>query len=98
MTLRNRYLAAMLIVASTVAACGGDDDVIAKVGDRSVTRTEFEAFLALKRIPKDDAARSERLLTEYLEREALADVIEQEKVLDQAQVTAEVREFEKELL
>lgn len=85
-----------------LAACGDDapkgDDALATVNGRPVTAAEFAAYLKLKNIPADDAARKERALTEYLEREALADAISKEPGFDAPAIAAEVREVEKQLI
>jgi peptidyl-prolyl cis-trans isomerase C len=83
-------------------ACGSKDKsaavVLATVNGREITQAQFDAYLKHKNIPPGDKARSDRALAEYLDREALADVIAKEGKLDAAEVEAEVREFEKQLL
>ena len=80
-----------------ILGCGGDDN-LAEVGGRSISKSQFETFLDLKRIPKNDNQRRNALLKEYLEREALAQAIEKTNVLDKDRVAAEVNEYRKNLL
>jgi peptidyl-prolyl cis-trans isomerase C len=98
--MNKRHTIITLLSLAAGLGCGGDekDATIATVNGREITRAQFEAFLELKRIPREDERRREQSLNEYLEREALADAIEQEKTLPPALVEAELREFEKELL
>ncbi len=84
--------------AADTAAAPAREPAIAKVGERAIPEQQFEDFLAFKRLATDDPKRRERLLEDYLEREALASVIEGEGVLDKARVEAELNEFRKEML
>lgn len=88
----------LLILAALSGCKSGDKTVVAKIDGRTITQAEFEAYLELKRIPKDDAKRKQVALDAYLEREALADAIAKQSKLDKALVAAEMREYEKELL
>jgi peptidyl-prolyl cis-trans isomerase C len=94
-----RYLLIVLLAVS-VMACQKSDQAgdLAKVNDKSITQDQFDAYLKFKRVANQDQERRERLLDQYLEREALADVIENEKLLDQALIQAELNEFRKEML
>lgn len=88
----------LLILAALSGCKGGDKNEVAKIGDRTISQAEFNAYLELKRIPKDDARRKQVALDSYLEREALADAVAKQGKLDKALVAAEMREYEKELL
>jgi peptidyl-prolyl cis-trans isomerase C len=90
----------LLTALLTAIGCGSSskDPSVASVGGRSISKSEFDAFLKLKRVPPDDAAARRRALTDYLQREALTDVIEKEPAYDKASIAAEMREFEKELV
>ncbi|MBN2191195.1 MAG: peptidylprolyl isomerase [Polyangiaceae bacterium] len=88
----------LLAAALALPACGKPARVLAKVSAREVTQPEFDAYLRFKRIPADNAARRDAALTEYLEREALAETISAEGKLDRDLVRAELRELEKEML
>jgi peptidyl-prolyl cis-trans isomerase C len=73
------------------------DHVLAVVNGHQVTQSEFDAYLKLKRIPTNDQKRVIEVLDKYLEREALAAVIEREKLLDKELAQAELNEFRKEM-
>jgi peptidyl-prolyl cis-trans isomerase C len=85
-----------IVIVSMLASCGGD--AIATVGGRPVTQAELDAYAKLKQLVPLDAARRETTLTQYLEREALAEAIRRSGRLDAALIAAEVRELERELL
>lgn len=96
-----KYLSLVLLVAlAGIAACHSDpkDPVVAKIGERVITRSEIDAYLKLKHIDNEDSPRRARALEDYLEREELADAIEQEKALDPQLLKAELREYQKEQL
>ncbi len=86
----------IILLAATVVACSGDR--LAEVDGRDISKAEFEAYLKFKRLnPRDDAQRA-KLLDQYLEREALAVAAGKAKLLDQAAIDAELREFKKEMV
>jgi peptidyl-prolyl cis-trans isomerase C len=91
-----------LSIALAIAAMAGCDkstgEDLAKVGDRQITSGEFEAYLKVKRIRVRDQAHADRLLKDYAEREALADAIAEQDLLDAEQTRVELNEFRKELL
>jgi peptidyl-prolyl cis-trans isomerase C len=89
-----------LLVLLLIFSCGSKEDpnTIASVNDMNITRQQFDAYLKFKRIPADDQAQREKLLNLYLEREALAAVIEAEELLDKELIMAELNEFRKEML
>lgn len=70
---------------------------IATVNGKEISSQQFEAFLKFKRVPESDEIRKTRLLKQYLEREALAAVIEKQGLLDNALMQAELNEFKKEM-
>ncbi|HMI94814.1 MAG TPA: peptidylprolyl isomerase [Polyangiales bacterium] len=83
-----------------LASCGQSkqEAVVATVGGRAITAQQFSTYLKLKHIPENDTMRRARALDDYLEREALADAVAQQNALDKPEITAEMREYEKELL
>lgn len=89
-------LLSVLLIAST--GCGDKETVLATVNGREVTQKQFDAYLELKRIPAKDEKRRAAALEEYLQREALAAVIEQQGKIDASIVDAEVNEFRKQML
>lgn len=71
---------------------------IARVNHRTISAEEFEAFLKLKRISRKKGVDGDAVLDTYLEREAVAGIIEKEGLLDNALIQAELSEFKKEML
>ena len=78
-------------------ACGSGEQV-AEVGGKRVTIEQFEAYLKLKRLDFQNEEKRQVALGRYLEREALAETIAQQELLDPTMVAAEINEFRKELL
>lgn len=76
----------------------GNENVIATVNGKTISNEQFADFLEFKRVPAEDESRKARLLDQYLEREALAAVIEKQDLLDNGLIEAELNEFRKEML
>jgi parvulin-like peptidyl-prolyl isomerase len=89
-------IAIFLFVALGWLACKEEQD-IATVGGKSITAEQFGAYLRFKRLQTDDAAKRDKLLGTFLEREALTQAIEKENFLDPADVQAEFDEFRRNL-
>lgn len=92
-----------IIVAVVVVACGKPKEekstkIISRVGEKEITENDFEAFLKFKRIVAADNEKKEKVLDDYLEREALAKAIEGESLLDKERIDAELNEFRKEMI
>lgn len=98
MLLRHLFIAGLLLAG--VAACSGEsgEKDFVTVNDKKISSQQFEAFLQFKRVPPGDEKRSAALLEQFLEREALASVIEKKGLLDNALIAAELNEFKKEML
>ena len=79
------------------AACAKKES-LAVVNGESLDKSRFEAYLEIKRISPKDDAHKQRVLDQYLEREALARVIELQDVLNAEEIAAELNEFKKEML
>lgn len=92
-----KYFAALFFIIC-LSACGESGDKLAEVGDRTITNQQFDSYLDFKRISTQDETKREKVLDEYLEREALAGVIEDEELLDADLIAAELNEFRKEML
>lgn len=88
----------ILACVFAVFACGDGSNDFARVNGKTISASQFDAFLKFKRIPKTDTGRVEKMADEYLEREALATVIEKEGGLDAPVVEAELNELKKEML
>lgn len=87
----------LTILVLPLFGCSNETD-LATVNGKSITEAEFAAFQKFKRIAaKSDKAR-EAMLDRYLEREALAAVIENEGKYDTQKAQAELNEFRKEML
>jgi peptidyl-prolyl cis-trans isomerase C len=93
-----RQLLLLIALLVGLAGCGKKGNVLARVDGKDVTQAEFDAYLKNKHVSAADAARRDRAFQEYLDRSALAAVIEKEKLLDKQDVDAEVEEFRRELL
>jgi len=74
------------------------DDVLVKINGKSLSKSQFNSYLKFKRLPLSDDNQHKRILDQYIEREALADSIINEKLLDLNLIQAELNEFRKELL
>ena len=74
------------------------DDALATDDAKTDIQRRFQAYLKFKRIEEPDKQRRDRLLKEYLEREALADAVETEDLLDKDLLAAELDEFRKQML
>lgn len=98
-----KILSMFLIIAAVlfVAACERSEK-LAEVNGEAVTQAEFDAYLKFKRLPAEDSERRTALLDQYLERKALADVVEDaiegSEAIDGALLEAELAEFRKEML
>lgn len=95
------YLPLIGVLALASLGCsdsGNNQNVIAKVGEREITEDQFNAYLKHKRVPFQDEKRKERELSDYLEREAVADAIASVGDLDTKLIQAKIREYEKQLL
>ncbi len=73
-------------------------NALAIVNGVAISKQSFESFLQSKRQPVADNKNYDALLDQYLEREALTTVIEQEDILDKQTIETEVNEFRKEML
>lgn len=97
-----KYIFASMIVATVViSGCSKEQpqgEVLAKVGNETITESQFTAFLKHKNIPADNKERRDKELDNYIQREALAAAILQQGNIDQALIDAEVREFRKQAI
>jgi len=84
--------------ATSPANAPAEEAAVAQVNGRPISEKAFEAYLEVKRIPKDDEKRKARALDDYVQREALTDVILQQKLLPEDKIAAEVAEFRKQMV
>ncbi len=99
--MKKRMYACMILLFGAVLFAGGcsrDGGKIATVNGKTVTRAQFDAYLKLKNIPAGDQNRIKPVLDDYLEREALAGLVENSEFIDPALAEAEVNEFRKQML
>ena len=80
-----------------LAACDSGDQ-LAKVNGQTITEQQFAAYAKLRRLNIANEEQRNKALDQYLEREALAAVIEKQDVLDSEMIAAELNEFRKEML
>jgi peptidyl-prolyl cis-trans isomerase C len=85
-------LAALLLVACS------HRDTLAKVDGQAITKQEFDNYLKFKHLPVQKNPQSGALLDQYLQRKALADVISDQKDLDQGLIKAELEDFRTQML
>lgn len=90
--------AGVMVALVMLNACSDSDNIIAHVNGEPVYASEFQAYLKLKRIPLDDEKKIARHKVDYLEREALASMIEQGDYVSKEMAKAEVNEFRKQML
>ncbi|MGY8776376.1 MAG: peptidylprolyl isomerase [Spongiibacter sp.] len=95
---KKRLFAGAMVALVMLSACSDSDNIIAEVNGKPVYASEFQAYLELKRVPLDDEKKVARHKQDYLEREALADQIEQGDYVSPAMAKAEVNEFRKQML
>lgn len=93
-----RFMAVLLSSVILAGCSDSGENTIGYIGETPVSSTEFESYLKFKRIPLDNEALKERELGAYLKRAALASAIEQESLLEQSAIDAEVAEFKKQML
>lgn len=86
----------LLTLCCVLAACGGEK--VGSVNGRTVSQEEFSSYLSFKRVPQQDEKRVETLLKDYMQREALADLIEDADFVDPAILEAELNEFRKQMM
>ncbi len=86
----------LLATAFLLASCSQDN--VATVNGKDISKTEFNSYLKFKRLPVKDEQRRKAILDQYIEREAMASMIEKTDVLDPLLIQAELDEFRKEML
>ncbi|MFC1749396.1 peptidylprolyl isomerase [Pseudomonadota bacterium] len=87
-----------IIVCSVLAGCDSPVERVATVNGQPIAKEAFDAYMKHKRIAARDEQQRNSVLDKYLEREALAGVIESQGSLDKALTEAELNEFRKEML
>ena len=93
----HKFSVIALSLSILLAGCS-NEEIVGEVNGRDITVAEFERYLRLKNIPADDEARVDRVLKDFMQREALAASIENSQRIDSALIDAEVNEFRKQVL
>jgi len=94
----------ILMLAAFLAFAGCNKEkkttpsVIATVDGKTITAPEFDAYLKFKRMPAKDKKKREKVLDQYLNREAMAVAVAKEPLMDKDLIAAEQNEFRKEML
>jgi peptidyl-prolyl cis-trans isomerase C len=98
LAMKNRHplVLALLACLSAAPACGSDDTLVT-IGDREVSKQQFEAYLKFKRI-NASGKQLASTLDEYASRTALAAAVEREKSLDTQAIGVELEELKKEIV
>ena len=97
-----KYLKLTIMFTALIAiiSCGKTDGTktLATVDGKDISQLEFDSYLKFKRLSGADKNHQEKLLDQYLENEAVADVIEKQPLLDKEMIKVELNEFRKEML
>ena len=92
----------LLVVAVLLPGCSKSDTDptrhIAAIGEEKLTQADFNAYLKGKRIPVENESRVARAKKTFLERNALAQVIAKQGLVNEAELNAELREFRNQLI
>ncbi len=94
----HRYIITICAVTLLGACNNGNEDLVGQVNGRDVSRVEFESYLKFKKIPMQDEKRVEAMLSDYMNREAYASIIEKTELVDNALMDIEINEFRKQML
>ena len=88
-----------VLVALLLGCSGEPEDTIARIGEQPVTAAEFESWLEHRRLRVKDEEHRARLLDQYLEREAMARLIESRQDEDARRAAAaEIADFRRQML
>ena len=103
MTMHRARFAAPLAALALLAGCGDkkeqlQDISVASIGAETLNAQDFEAYLKLKGIPNTPGNRLDRARQTFLERDAMAQAIAKDPLLDKTAIQAELRDFRNELL
>jgi peptidyl-prolyl cis-trans isomerase C len=89
---------AVVGLALGLLGCSQSEPIIANVGDKEITKNQFDSFLKYKRVDNKNTDKVSAELDHFLDREALALAIEKANLLDKQRMEAELNEFKKEML
>jgi len=91
-----KKLVLMGVLGTLLTACG--EEYIAKVNGKGVEAADFDAYMQHKRIAIRNDEHQDKVLDQYLQREAMAHLIESKLLKDDAVLQAEINEQKKEIL
>jgi len=80
-----------------LTACG-HRNAIAKVDGHAVTKAQFDNYLKFKHLPEQKNGQYGQVLDQYLQRQALADVISKQPDLNKGLIQAELEDFKTQML
>ena len=86
----------ILIATLLLLSCSSSDD-IATINGKKITRQQFDEYLQFKRIQVRNDEHRNALIDQFLEREALSQVIKDQKKFNKAAAQAELDEFERQM-
>ncbi len=93
-----KQLAIATTVSGLLISCGNNEDVIARVGDKDISKQTFDTYLDFKRIDKNNEKTLKSHLDHYLQREALTEAIAKSQRLDEKKLAVEISEIRKEMV
>lgn len=96
MKLNKASLVMACVVFMTLSACKDEEPAIASVNGKAISAKEFDAFLNYRNLKPKDDAQKQKMLDEYLQREALADAVSTLNE-DSELVKAEINELRKQV-
>ncbi len=94
----NSLIILAVAIALSISGCDSASPVLATVNDNAITQAQFDAYVKLKRLPVKNEKRRDAILDNYLEREAMANLIANSDLLEKELINAELNEFRKEML
>jgi len=98
--MKKRYT--QLVIATAISgllfACSKNEDTVASVDNKNISKSTFNSYLAFKHIDKNSPQQVKAYLTQYVNREGMASAIEKSNFLDEKTIAIELNEFKKEML
>lgn len=92
-----KKLTILLVIIAMLNGCDSNDDVIATINGKKISKQQFDAYLDFKHIQVRNDEHRNALIDQFLEREALSQVIKNQKNFDKTTAQAELDEFERQM-
>jgi peptidyl-prolyl cis-trans isomerase C len=86
------------VIAAQLLACSQQPELVATVGDKSLTQKEFSAYLKFMRIDANDQNRKNAALEQWIEREKLAQAITNQKDYNADLIAAELNNVHQQMV